>query len=799
MIKKIVLTLLFFYSYYSYGQFYNDSARVYFQKMDVTKSSYFAKEGIKYFEKNKDTLNWKYAECLLFYAGIKNDSSFSKKPLTKIIEIYKKEFGNKSLEYSFCLDVIAKIFKLQKMYDDSEYYYNELCDINKIKFGSSSLEYAKSLYYLGKLYFDKKDYKKAMFVFLKSSNIQDVVFKDKDDERDSENYDLLLFLGNTYENMFDYNMAKEFYIKGYKLNSEHYGESDISNLRFLTYLEMLCLYEKNIMKEQIYQKRSMWILEENKLQNSIDYKETERGISVNYLKINFEAINTNLNSNKELNSTYFENQIKIKNTNLRNHQSLLRQLKNNSDNELKKTYNLYISNKKEIITLNKESYGKKELNIKFEKLKSKTDSIENILNLKLESDLDIKWNKIKEKLLDNEIVIDLLALRLINNESIYSAFIIGKNYECPQYIQLFEEEQLKNILINSSQNQEYVNDIYSNKSIGDFFFKEIIKKLNGITTIYLSPAQLGNQIDFAALPINEKQTLGEKFKLHILNSSTELIDYKPTFLNKEKNVELLLYGGVNYDSSQEKSNNGLINGLISFNEEFNDLAKRSGIETLPGTRKEVENIYANANKSGFSCKVFKESDATEESIKALDGRENPYFLHIATHGFFFPDIKEELKVKKDNLSSLKKKSNIYNSSDDSMMRSGLLLAGAKNYWGKANQNNTIEDGIFTASEISNLDLSACQLVVLSACETGLGEINGSEGVYGLQRAFKMAGVKNIIMSLWKVPDAQTAELFELFYNECFTGKSIHEAFRTAQVKMKAKYSPYYWAGFVLLE
>ena len=102
-------------------------------------------------------------------------------------------------------------------------------------------------------------------------------------------------------------------------------------------------------------------------------------------------------------------------------------------------------------------------------------------------------------------------------------------------------------------------------------------------------------------------------------------------------------------------------------------------------------------------------------------------------------------------------------------------------------------------EISNLDLSACELVVLSACETGLGEVKGSEGVFGLQRAFKMAGVKNIIMSLWKVPDTQTAELFDIFYSECFAGKSIHEAFQTAQSKMKLKYSPYYWAGFVLLE
>ena len=96
-------------------------------------------------------------------------------------------------------------------------------------------------------------------------------------------------------------------------------------------------------------------------------------------------------------------------------------------------------------------------------------------------------------------------------------------------------------------------------------------------------------------------------------------------------------------------------------------------------------------------------------------------------------------------------------------------------------------------------MSNCQLVVLSACETGLGDIKGSEGVFGLQRAFKLAGVKNIIMSLWKVPDEQTAELFELFYQNCFKEMSISEALSAAQSTMSKKYPPYYWAAFKLLE
>jgi CHAT domain-containing protein len=274
------------------------------------------------------------------------------------------------------------------------------------------------------------------------------------------------------------------------------------------------------------------------------------------------------------------------------------------------------------------------------------------------------------------------------------------------------------------------------------------------------------------------------------------MDYKVANLEKKSKIELLLYGGIDYTKSNGNSSLNVDDNSLSSNEYFLNSAKRSGFEKLPGTLKEVDGINSNATKSGFNSKIFKESEATEESIKALDGRTTPYVLHIATHGFFFPE--PILEMTKDILIS-DGKSKIYKASEDPMMRSGLLLAGAKNYWGKSNTNNTIENGILTASEISNLDFSACQLVVLSACETGLGEVKGSEGVFGLQRAFKMAGVKNIIMSLWKVPDTQTAELFDIFYSECFAGKTIHEAFQSAQSQMKAKYSPYYWAGFVLLE
>jgi len=165
--------------------------------------------------------------------------------------------------------------------------------------------------------------------------------------------------------------------------------------------------------------------------------------------------------------------------------------------------------------------------------------------------------------------------------------------------------------------------------------------------------------------------------------------------------------------------------------------------------------------------------AKEDIIKTL---ESPKILHIATHGFFIP---------------LSKKENIENP----LFRSGLIFTGASDP--PSLQDH--EDGILTAYEAANLNLDNTDLVVLSACETGLGEVQNGEGVFGLQRAFKVAGAKNIIMSLWTVNDQATQELMTLFYENYLKTNNIRQSFNHAQLTLKQKYpEPNYWAAFVLI-
>ena len=204
----------------------------------------------------------------------------------------------------------------------------------------------------------------------------------------------------------------------------------------------------------------------------------------------------------------------------------------------------------------------------------------------------------------------------------------------------------------------------------------------------------------------------------------------------------------------------------------------------------------------FPKKLFSEKEATESKFK--DNASKNHIVHIATHGFFFANPSKtkdktftrfiNLKFRGENVQGFGLKKFIENK--NALMRSGLIFSGANNI---ANNKNSENDGILTALEVTNLNMQNTELVVLSACETGLGDIKGSEGVYGLQRAFKIAGANFIIISLWKVSDYETTEFMIEFYKELLLLNNIKDAFHITQRTMREKYNPYFWASFILIE
>jgi CHAT domain-containing protein len=223
---------------------------------------------------------------------------------------------------------------------------------------------------------------------------------------------------------------------------------------------------------------------------------------------------------------------------------------------------------------------------------------------------------------------------------------------------------------------------------------------------------------------------------------------------------------------------------------------RGSIAPLPNTKAEVENIGKILQAKGFKTQTLLGEQALEEAVKSV---KSPRILHIATHGFFEADVTKKDSLQADDFMGIQRA----RAAENPLLRSGLLLAGAENYLKTKKLSNDHENGILTAYEAMNLDLENTELVVLSACETGLGEIKNGEGVYGLQRALRIAGAQSVLMSLAKVPDAPTKILMEAFYENWLTkGMNKHEALKQAQLtvrKMPQYAAPVNWAAFVLVE
>jgi len=333
-------------------------------------------------------------------------------------------------------------------------------------------------------------------------------------------------------------------------------------------------------------------------------------------------------------------------------------------------------------------------------------------------------------------------------------------------------------------------------NIYDLVLKPLEEELIDIQTIYFSPSGILNQIPFSAISIKKNERLIDKFNLIRLSSTSKISEFESSI----QPSDIVFFGGVEYDISRRNNINDStllnIKTLEAFKSSNSNLGNSKSWKYLPGTLTEIESIKSQFENINISSQIFKGESATEEAFKKLDGN-SPKIIHIATHGFFYENVKSKSVSNAQMLENL----SLYSYAEDPLLRSGLIFAGGNYAWANGINPYEKEDGVLTAMEISNLDLSNTDLVVLSACETGLGDIEGSEGVYGLQRAFKMAGVDIVVMSLWGVPDKETAEFMEHFYSNWLGGMKLRDAFNQTQRIMANRYNnePEKWAAFVLFE
>jgi len=408
----------------------------------------------------------------------------------------------------------------------------------------------------------------------------------------------------------------------------------------------------------------------------------------------------------------------------------------------------------------------------------------------------------------------------------YAAMVISAKSVTPQFVYLGEAAALeaqplteyKSWVARPERKAASPAPLAASHALYDAFWKPLLSALGSAKQVYVSPDGVLNQVSLAVVPTGDGRLLSDAYDLRILNGTADLL--RSSAVAPENTAVLI--GNPKFpltvDEQQQevaaldKPQAGAQTVLVAALQRGETLngetptgkrgVHRSGVADedctanaevlpqLPGTEKEVQNIYALLQDQQWSLQTpFIGSRALEEVVKRV---HHPRVLHIATHGFF-----------QDNQATHPAGSQI-TASDDPMLRSGLYLAGATRSVCGASTNESVDDGVLTAYEASLLDLQGTELVVLSACETGLGSSRAGEGVFGLRRAFQEAGSSSVLISMWQVPDEETTQLMSLFYKHWLAGNDKHRALWLAQQELRkdlqsrnADY-PYYWGAFVLV-
>lgn len=315
--------------------------------------------------------------------------------------------------------------------------------------------------------------------------------------------------------------------------------------------------------------------------------------------------------------------------------------------------------------------------------------------------------------------------------------------------------------------------------------------LQGVRCVYFSPIGFIHSLAFAAFRCPDGQYLVDHYELHQLTTTAQLVNMGQE--SAPKRMQAALCGAVFYSEGQHALAQQIEGGGTERGLDDGRGAKTNPSETfgfLSFTENEVQQIEQAAVQSGrVEAQRVEGFEPTEQWLRSLSGH-SPDILHLSTHGFFLATDKEVMDNKfLSRFPALR---------FSPMMRSGLALVGANNAWEGVSLPDDA-DGIVTASEVAAIDLSHTCLAVLSACQTGVGFSN-KEGVYGMYRGFKQAGVKSIMASLWNVNDKTTAILMAEFYRRWLAGTPMQDALCEAQKELRKNYpSPFYWAPFFLLD
>ncbi len=746
----------------------------------------------------------------IMYTALDNHTE-SLKYFTAAADIQLKTSGRDTPEYGTMMSNIASVYNSLKNYPKAIEYASLGVEIKGKTVGTSHPSYAQSLNTLGIACHNQKDYPAALKHYSQAIEIYKKLYLAGNPE-----YAVALKnMGSAYQNMDDYPKGVEYFNKALEMFGKFYAQDHplyLGCMEDIGYLK--CLMGQHTQAMGYFVRTTQAKM--GNIRNNFN-RMTEQERSAAWEEQSYAADLMFYANNRA--STPATDQL-CYNTALFTKGLLL-----NSSVEFGKI--IQQSGNKEAIT----EYDRlKELRARIDILKQKqgaqalVDSLDalaaqrerRLISLSKEygsltRNLSIDWKAVQAKLADDDVAVEFV--RFIDfEEKDYAdaALVLRKGWAAPRMVFLFYEgpfgkKRCGNGTVYDAltySSIERINLVYSDPVFYQNIWQPIEKYLKRGDRIFFAADGAFHHIGIEYLSIDGNEKISDRYR-PVRLSSTKVLAMDDT--GGAKSNAAVLYGGLDYNSDADM--------MLAFASGYGtrgtarpkfdaDAATTRGMawSYLPGTREEVAAIDGILNRRQYKTTLFSGENGVEESFKALSGK-GVRFLHIATHGFYISQ-NEQPDARNPVLHG-------QGSQADPLLRSGLVFAGANNAWLNKALPAGVDDGILTAREIAGLDLRGMELVVLSACQTGLGDI-ASDGVYGLQRAFKIAGAKTLVVSLWEVSDQATQVMMTEFYKALAAGKTKRDAFNAAQKTLMGRTfasgvgqadgsDPYFWASFILLD
>lgn len=757
-----------------------NEGRLYLAKGDYTEASKIGAQARQIALSVYSEKSTKAAPVLLLMGDVDyivGDYEGAEDNFRKAMESQEKQFGHNHIEVAKSLSRLAliKFYKgdspaeVEKMLSDAQAIIGS-------RLGKDNPQYADVLKSVAILNIAQKKYSMAF----SSLTQAEAIWRAKTGSKNNINAASIFTLtGDVYYQMKSYAKAEEFYNNAKGIYDKYFSRAHPEYVKILSKLAKVYYMQKDF-------KRSKRNIEEALNDYDLFIKqyfpalsEREKAKYWNTMKSDFEFYNTlafsQLEDFRDLAGKVYNYQLLTKALLLSSSIKIRERILNSTDENLKAAYNTWVQ-KKEFLTnalsmsseqLVQNGVDPAALGVEVEKLERELSEKSELFGQSFENK-KITYENIQKSLGKNDVAVEMVRYRYFNQDFtdsiVYVAMYVKNDNARPKVIELPEGHRMETRFFRYYRNSitSRQPDAFSYK----VFWEPIQKEIGQYATIFLSPDGVYNLINLEAIPTPDGKYVIDNSNIVMVSNTKDL------YLRKLKKKEV-------------SANTATMFGNPKF---YLASADNRTIADLPGTEKEVNQLEELLKQKGWKTSEFLETSATEERVKES---ESPKIFHIATHGFYTAAISED-----DAKQMTQSEAQL---TENPLMKTGLLLKGAGDLLRKTKYNYNIESGILTAYEAMSLNLDKTDLVVLSACETGLGEVSNGEGVYGLQRAFLVAGAKVLIMSMFKVDDEATQKLILNFYKKWLSTGNLRQSFVDAKKELRVEYpDPIYWGAFMMI-